>query len=132
MDRVALLIEPCLLEIAYEEAPAGAVTEVPMTPAVKDELLTLVPSSQLEFEGEKGIIAQVDDPPHTVLLSLEEMNLSALDVQIVYPQPQGLADLYPCPQKEKKQGPVPDVLNHREKFSHIGGVHSPRQGFRQL
>jgi hypothetical protein len=83
MDRVALLIESCLLEIVYEKAPAGTVTEVPIAPAVKDELLALVSSPQLEFYGEEGIIAQIDHPPHTVLLSHVQMNLSALDVQIV-------------------------------------------------
>jgi hypothetical protein len=44
MDGVALLIEPCLLEIVYKQAPAGTVTEMPMALAVKDELLVLVPS----------------------------------------------------------------------------------------
>jgi hypothetical protein len=83
MDRVALLIEPCLLEVFYEKASAGTVTEVPMALAVKDELLVLVPSPEPEFDGEEGIIAQIDHPPHAVLLSLVQMNLSALDVQIV-------------------------------------------------
>ena len=76
MDRVALLIEPCLLEVFYEKAPATTVTEVPIALAVKDELLVLVPSPQPEFDGEQSIIAQIDHPPHAVLLSLVQMNLS--------------------------------------------------------
>ena len=97
MHRVALLIEPCLLEIFHEAAPAGTVTEAPIALAVKDELLVLVPSPKPEFYGEQGIIAQVDHPPHAVLLSLEEMNLSAPDIEIVQPKAQGLADPYTRP-----------------------------------
>jgi hypothetical protein len=80
MDRMALLIESCLLEVFHKKASARTVTELPMAPAVKDELLGLVPAPEPEFEGEEGIIAQIDHPPHAVLLSFEEMNLSALDV----------------------------------------------------
>ena len=83
MDRVALLIEPCLLEVFHEKAPAGTVTEVPIALTVKDELLVLVSSPKPEFYGEEGIIAQVDHPPHAVLLSLEKMDLSIPNVQIV-------------------------------------------------
>ena len=63
MDRVALLIEPCVVEVFYEKTSAGTVTEVPIALAVKDELLVLVPSSKPEFDGEEGIIAQVDTLP---------------------------------------------------------------------
>jgi hypothetical protein len=83
MDRVAFLIEPCLLEVFHEEVSAGTVTKVPMAQAVKDELLVLVPSPKPEFDGKERIVAQVDHPPHAILLSLEKMNLPALDVQIV-------------------------------------------------
>ena len=83
MDRVALLIEPCFLEVFYEKASAGTVTEVPIALTVKDKLLVLVPSPKPEFYGKQRIISQVDHPPHAVLLSFEEMNLPALDVQIV-------------------------------------------------
>ena len=47
-----------------------------MTLAVKDKLLVLVPSPKPEFYGKQGIIAQIDHPPHAVLLSLKEMDLS--------------------------------------------------------
>ena len=83
MHRVVLLIKPCFLEVFYKKAPAATVTEVPIALAVKDELLVLVPSPEPEFDGKEGIIAQLDDSPHAVLLSLVQMNLSALDVQIV-------------------------------------------------
>ena len=46
-----------------------------MAPAVKDELLGLVPAAEPKFEGEEGIIAQIDHSAHAVLFSLEEMNL---------------------------------------------------------
>ena len=80
MDCVALLIKPCLLEVFHEKAPASTVTEVPIALTVKDELLVLVSSPEPEFDGEKGIIAQIDYSPHAVLLSLVQMNLSTLDV----------------------------------------------------
>jgi hypothetical protein len=83
MHRVALLIESCPLEIFHEKVSTGTVTEVPIALAVKEELLALVSSPEPEFHGKEGIIAQVDHPPHAVLLSLEEMNLSFPDIQIV-------------------------------------------------
>ena len=97
MHRVALLIEPCLLEIFHEAAAAGTVTEAPIALAVKDELLLVVPSPKLEFYGKERIIAQVDHPPHAVFLSLKEMNLSSPDIEIVQPQSQCLADPHARP-----------------------------------
>jgi hypothetical protein len=63
MHRVGLLIEPCLFEVFHEKAPAGAGAEVPLALAIKDELLVPVPSPKPEFDGEEGIIAQIDHPP---------------------------------------------------------------------
>ena len=54
---VALLIEPCFLEVFHEYAPAATVTEVPMALTVKEELLGLVPSLKPESYGKEGIIA---------------------------------------------------------------------------
>ena len=97
MDRVALLLKLCLLEVFHKAAPAGTVTEAPIAPTVKDELLVLVPSLKPELDRKQGIIAQVNHPPHAVLLSLEEMDLSVPDIEIVQPKAQCLADPYASP-----------------------------------
>jgi len=99
MYRVALLIESYLLEVFYEKASAGTVTEMPIAPTVKDELLVLVPSLKPELDRKQGIIAQVNHPPHAVLLSLKEMNLSVPDIEIVDLQPKKLADPHTCSEK---------------------------------
>jgi len=83
MNRVTLLLKPCLLEVFHEKAPAATVTEVSITPAVKDELLVLIPSLKPEFDRKQGIITKINHSPHTVLLSLKEMDLSVSDIEIV-------------------------------------------------
>jgi hypothetical protein len=83
MDRAALLIQSCPFEVFCEKVSAGAVAEMSIALAIKDELLVLVPSPQPEFDRKQRIIAQIDYSSHAVLLSLEEMNLSALDIQII-------------------------------------------------
>jgi hypothetical protein len=87
MDRVALLVEPCLVKVFDEKVSAGTVTDVPTTLTAKEKLLALVPSPEPEFNGKEGIIAQIDHSPHAVLLSLIEMDLPTLEIQIVQRQP---------------------------------------------
>jgi hypothetical protein len=132
MDGVALPFESGLLNVFYEPAPSGTVTDGLIAVAVKDKLLVLIPSPKPEFQGHKNIVAQIDHPPHAVLLALEEMDFSIPDIEIVQPKPQGLADPHARAQEQKDQGPVPDVVNRREKLFHIGGVHGPRKDFRKF
>ena len=49
MHGVALLFESGLLDIFYEPAPSGAVTEGLIALAVKEKLLVQVPSAKPEF-----------------------------------------------------------------------------------
>jgi hypothetical protein len=97
MDRVALLVESCLVKVFDEKASAGTVTDVPTTLTVKEKLLALVPFLKPAFEGKQGILTQVDHSAHAVLFSLEEMNLPVLDVQVIQSQAQGFPDPDPCP-----------------------------------
>jgi len=63
MNRVALLLKPCLLEVFHEKGSAGTVTEVPLAATIKDEFLALVPSPEPQFHGKQRIIAQIHHPP---------------------------------------------------------------------
>ena len=100
--------------------------------AVKEKLLVFLPFLKPAFEGKQGILAQIDHPAHAVLFSLEEMNLSVLDVQVIEFQAQGLPDPDAGPQKQENQSPVPDVVDHGNQFSDVGGLDGPGQGLRQL
>jgi hypothetical protein len=97
MDGVAPLVESCLVKVFDEKASASAVTEVPTTLTVKEKLLALVPFLKPAFKGKQGILAQLDHSAHAVLFSLEEMNLSVLDVQVIQSQAQGFPDPDACP-----------------------------------
>ena len=63
--------------------PASAVTDTLITMTIKEEVLVLDPAPKPELDGKQSIIAQVDYPPHAVFFSLENMNLSVSDIQIV-------------------------------------------------
>ncbi len=60
------------------------------------------------------------------------MNLSVPHIKIIHPKSQGLPDPHAGTQKHKNQGPVPDIVNGREKLFHIGWMHGPGQGFGEL
>src|ERR1700693_421748 len=60
------------------------------------------------------------------------MNLPVLYIEVVDPQSQRLTNPHARPQKQKKKSPVPNVLNHAKKLSHIGWVYRPRKRFREL
>ena len=49
MHGVALLFKSCLLDIFYEPAPSGTVTDGLIAPAMKDKHLVRVPSAKPEF-----------------------------------------------------------------------------------
>ena len=83
MDRVALLMEPCLSEVFYEEAPAGTVTEGSPALAVKDNSLLLGPSPQPNIwdGGEGRHHYQIDHPSPCCSCSPERDGPSCPDVQ---------------------------------------------------
>jgi len=49
MNGVAFLFESGLLNVFYEPAPSGTVTDELITVAVKDKLLVRIPSPKPEF-----------------------------------------------------------------------------------
>jgi len=51
MHRVALLFESCLLNVSYEPAPSGTVTDGLIALAIKDKLFILIPLAKPPFEG---------------------------------------------------------------------------------
>ena len=85
--------------------------------AVKEKLFFLVPSIEPAFEGEERVIGEVDHPPHAVLFSLEEMDLSVPKIEIVEGETEGFTDPDAGPKKEQDEGPVPGVVDHGEELS---------------
>ena len=132
MHRVALLGELCSGEVFLEAACSSAVAEGPVALAVKEKLLFGIPSLEPALEGEECIIREVDHPPHAVLLSFEEMDLSLPKIEIVEREAEGFTDPDAGPQEKQDEGPVPGVVDHGEELSHILGGYRPGKRIGEL
>ena len=87
---------------------------------------------QPALQGKEDVVAQIDHPAHAVLLSLKEMDLSLLEIDVVHGETEGLADPHACPQKEKDQRAVPGSVDNPDELRYIVGVHGPGEGVGEL
>src|SRR5271169_3722613 len=119
MDGVALVGKTRLFEILYKPAAGGAVTDRDISFAVEDAGLLRVPVPEPPVEAEHGVGAQVDHPPHVVLLPLDDAYLFLLEVDVVHGECESLADPDAGPEQKEDEGPVSRVVDDGKKLLHI-------------
>ena len=111
MHRVPLLGELCPGEVFLKAACSSAVAQGPPILAVKEKLLFGIPPLKPAPQGEECIIRKVDHPPHVVLLSLNELDLSIPEIEIVEGEAEGFTDPDAGPQQKQEEGPVSCVMD---------------------
>ena len=129
---VALVREIRLIQEHYKTRARHLIAQRAAVLATEDQLRFPAPDLKPVFERLAGVVGQINDAAHAVLLGLKDFDALLGQVHIGKRCVQQLPDAHAGPQQDQHHRPVPGPLDHREQPSHILRVDRPRQAVGHL